>query len=516
MKADEQQFSFDRFTSRPVYGYYEEPSKTIPVVGDVDVLVVGGSQSGCAAAICAARHGAKVSLVERYGTLGGQSVYGSVVQWEKRAFINNLGAVATRGIAREMVDRIVAKGDSDGLWKTPPGCEEMRDGEEWLNVEAIALTLIEMCEETGVELLFHTMATDVIVGREDSRLPRMTGVLFENKTGRFAITAKVVIDATADLDLVWRAIGEDGCGMREPNERMAAGFYVWFGDIDNETFLEHLLNTPGQRGYPDPGLYPDKVRQHIEGEKLVYFRGLCEILEDARERGLLEPVDELLSTIGAKPFGELSAKYVGHSRWCFAFTGLKGLNLLDSWELTRYEILRIKLASLMHPVLKRIPGWEHCYIARTNAHIGGRESRYLKAVRMLREEDILPSFDESALTLPDTVGRSGAHDPGKNRLRVAYPIPYGMIVPEKLDGVLCCTRAVGAEPLVALNAHRGIVPTIAVGQAAGTAAALAVRAGVEPRDVDLNTLQDTLRGDDVVLDVERVEFDFEIPEDKIK
>jgi heterodisulfide reductase subunit A-like polyferredoxin len=74
MKAEEQRFSFDRFTSRPMYGYYEEPLKRIPIVGDVDVLVVGGSQSGCAAAICAARHGAKVSLVERYGFLGGQSL----------------------------------------------------------------------------------------------------------------------------------------------------------------------------------------------------------------------------------------------------------------------------------------------------------------------------------------------------------------------------------------------------------------------------------------------------------
>jgi pimeloyl-ACP methyl ester carboxylesterase len=112
----EDRFNFDTYTSRPLYGHYREPARDIPILGDVDVLVVGGSQSGCAAAICAARHGASVQLVERFGFLGGQSVYSSVVQWEKRAFINNLGAVATRGIAREMVDRIVAKGGSDGLW----------------------------------------------------------------------------------------------------------------------------------------------------------------------------------------------------------------------------------------------------------------------------------------------------------------------------------------------------------------------------------------------------------------
>jgi hypothetical protein len=148
--------------------------------------------------------------------------------------------------------------------------------------------------------------------------------------------------------------------------------------------------------------------------------------------------------------------------------------------------------------------------------MGGRESRYLKAVKMLTQEDIFAPENRTEPTPPDTVGRSGAHDPGKNRLWAAYPIPYGMIVPQELDGVLCCTRAVGAEPRVALDAHRGIVPTIVVGQAAGTAAALAIQCGVQPRDVDLQQLQDVLRRDDVVLDTERVEFDFQIPEDKIR
>jgi pimeloyl-ACP methyl ester carboxylesterase len=508
---DEDRFSFDKFTSRPLYGYYREPVRDIPILGDVDVLVVGGSQSGCAAAMCAARHGASVQLVERFGFLGGQSVYSSVVQWEKRAFINNLGAVATRGIAKEMVDRIVARGGSDGLWKTPPGCIEMRDGEEWLNVEAIQLTLIEMGQEANVELLFHTVATDVIVERAGSELPKMTGVIFENKTGRFAITAKVIIDATADLDLVWRATGDDGCAMREPKERMKAAFYVWYGGIDNQKYIEYVLNTPGQGGYPDPEKYPDKVRKHIREEKLVKIWGLGEILEKANDLGLLKPIEEALSEVDSGPYRGLSMKYVGNARWCCSFGGFRGLNLLDTWELTKYEILRIKLTNMTVPVMKLIPGWENCYITRTNIYMGGRESRYLKAVRMLKEEDIFsPKADifspenETKPTSPDTVGRSGAHDPGKNRLKVAYPVPYGMLVPERLDGVLCCTRAVGAEPPVALNAHRGIVPTIVVGQAAGTAAALAVRDGVEPRDVDLNRLQSTLRKDDVVLDVERV------------
>lgn len=508
--------AFDPFTSRPVVGYYEEPARAVPIVGHSDVLVVGGSQSGCAAAICAARHGARVTLVERFGFLGGQSIFGSVVQWEKRAFINNLGAVATRGIALEMLNRIVARGDSDGLWQTPPGCPEMRDGEEWLNPEAIIVTLTEMCEEAGVELLFHTMATNVIVERPAAGLPRLSGVVFENKSGRFAITADVVIDATADLDLVWRAVGEDGCGLRPPHQRQSAGFYVWYSGVDNAAFADYYLSRPDYRGYPDPQRYPDKVRAHLREEKLVYFFGMHEILELARDKGLLAPMDDALAAMEQPRISSLYAKSVGRGGWCHSVTSLRNLNLLDSWEVTRFEILRAKLATWLLPALRLTPGWENCYISRTNTHVGLRETRYLKAVTMIDEQTIFSPANADMPTPPDCVGRSGAHDPGKNRLWVAYPIPYGALLPQALDGVLCCARAIGATPPVALNAHRGIVPTIVVGQAAGTAAALAVAAGVQPRAVDLASLQSALRSDDVVLDVERVTFEWDIPKDKLR
>ena len=102
-----------------------------------------------------------------------------------RAFINNLGAVCTKGIPEEVKDRIVKQGGSDGMWETPPGCEEMRGGEEWLNPEAIKITLMEMCQEEGIELLFHTIAVDTIVDNNDkdsAEKPKVRGVIFENKS----------------------------------------------------------------------------------------------------------------------------------------------------------------------------------------------------------------------------------------------------------------------------------------------------------------------------------------------
>ena len=118
-------------------------------------------------------------------------------------------------------------------------------------------------------------------------------------------------------------------------------------------------------------------------------------------------------------------------------------------------------------------------------------------------------------TPADAIGRSGAHDPGKNRMWAGYPIPYGTLIPEKLDGVIVCARSVGAPPKKPLDAHRGIVPSMVTGQGAGTAAALAKSSGVKLRDLDLGLLQKTLREDGVQLDHEKVEFDFEIPKEKI-
>ncbi len=505
------QFKFDEYTKKDVFGLYKEEPREIPIIDKVDVLVVGGSPSGVAAAVSAARNGANVILVERFGFLGGQSVFGLVTQWEKRAFINNLGAVATKGIAKEILDEVVDKGNSDGLWETPPGCPEMRDGEEWLDVHDIKLTLLQFCEEAGVEILFHTMAVDVILepptNNERIELPRMTGVIFENKTGRFAYKAKTVIDATADLDLVWKGIGEKGCVLEPPGERIGAGFYIYYGGVDTKRFIEYVLSTDTVRGYPDPKKFPDKLRKHFEENKLIKLGGFQDIFQKAEEKGLFERVEEIFEPLEIIAMLSLGMKWVGRDRWCVPLTGIQGVNLLDLWELSKYEAMRTKLEDAALHIVREIPGWEDAYIDRENLYMGSRQTRILKAKYMLTKKDIFDPDHERK----DVIGRSGAHDPGKNKLEKAYPIPYGIIVPEKLDGTLVCCRSVGCAERKAIDAHRGITPTMVVGQAAGTAAALSVKNKKSPHNIDLDQLKEKLKDQNVLLDLETVEFDFETP-----
>ncbi|MFX0100322.1 MAG: FAD-dependent oxidoreductase [Candidatus Hodarchaeota archaeon] len=476
---------------------YVEDKKEIPIVREYDVIVVGGSQSGVAAAICAAREGAKVLIVERNCFLGGQSVGTMVVQWEKRAFINNLGAVATRGIAKEMLDRIIALGGSDKLWEDPPGCEEMRDGEEWLDAEAVKIVLLRMCLEEKVDLLFDTLCVGAMMDKASSN-PKVNGIIIENKSGRQALSAKVVIDASAYLDIVWFAMGEEGVIIREPMQRMGPGWQTLYGGVDSEKFVDYIINNRVCSGYPSL-LNPEKVRKHLETGRLISLRGYANVLDKAYDEGMLDdwPEERMGMPIG------IGTNWWGKDRWASSIGHFRIQDALDAWALSQAEIDRQYVAWKYLEILRMIPGWENAYIARSSVRLGLRETRILKAVTMLTRKDIFEPDHERK----DAVGRSGAHDPGKNRLWKAYPIPYGIIVPETLDGVLCCSRTIGAADKTALDAHRGITPTIVVGQAAGTAAALAVKNKVEPRNVDVQELREILRKNDVVLDAETVELD---------
>ncbi|MFB0522987.1 MAG: FAD-dependent oxidoreductase, partial [Candidatus Bathyarchaeia archaeon] len=306
---------------------------------------------------------------------------------------------------------------------------------------------------------------------------------------------------------VWFAIGEKGVIIRPPEERMGSGAYTWFGGIDTEKYINYILKSKTARGYPSLD-NPEKVLHHLKTGRLLLYHGLTEIVDKARELGYFDDWPEFLR----QPRG-LGGKWLGGDRWTGGAGGyIKKEDTLDAWDLSRAETQRQIAESKALKIVRLIPGWENAYIARTSIRIGLRETRLLKALTMITTKDIFdPDHNRT-----DAIGRSAGHDPGKNNLKKAYPIPYGALVPKHLDGVLCCTRAIGAEPGVASNAHRGITPTIVVGQAAGTAAALAASNDLEPRDVDVQELRKILRENNVVLDVEAVELDSPIPEDKTK
>ncbi len=188
---------------------HPEPARELPVHLETDVLVVGGGPAGCAAATAAARLGADVTLVERYGHLGGLAT-GGLVFWIDR-MTDWEGRQMVAGYAVEIFDRLPADavfGPAPALWGSSdreavaywkPRQKAFRETVTWsptVDPEWLKLVSLELLEEAGARLLLHSWAVQAIVEDGAAR-----GVVFESKQGRRAILAKVVIDATGDLDV---------------------------------------------------------------------------------------------------------------------------------------------------------------------------------------------------------------------------------------------------------------------------------------------------------------------------
>ncbi len=179
-----------------------EPAKEIPVFHETDVVVVGGGPAGFAAAVAAARAGAKVALVERYGSLGGLFTNGMVlIMLATGRKTNSRWDLVTRGVCSEFMERVGKYGKN---FSNPP--ENTCPKSHWqptVDPECAKVTMDEMIAEAGVEMFFHSWGVDVI---QDGN--RVLGVVFESKEGRQAILAKQVVDCTGDADLLFRAGGE--------------------------------------------------------------------------------------------------------------------------------------------------------------------------------------------------------------------------------------------------------------------------------------------------------------------
>nr|MDO8083312.1 FAD-dependent oxidoreductase [Candidatus Sigynarchaeum springense] len=495
-----------------------EPARQVPVLATTDVLVIGGSQSGVAAAVSAKRANpaAKVLLVEQNGFLGGQAVGCMVVHWEFREFTNNAGQVIARGIGKEMIRRIVEKGHSDPLFKEwldgkGPPFKDVPDGRASndvpLEVEDIKLVLVEMCEEAGVDVLLHARAVNVLPPDKSTGKPAPRGVFVETINGRYAIKAKIVVDCSANADVSYW-MGE----AHVPKvQAMAMQAYAWIGGVDLETFVKD--GVFGKHG--GTPFYPNNEQQmldHVNQGKTILCKGFTPVMDEAfdKEPGLIDQLEKS----GAVPQVNFYVKTVRTRKvecggkmkhlGTFAIEGPSfRWSQVDPLLVSKAEIGQLKAVAAQARVHSYLPGWGASFIDRTVSSIGFRQTRIPNGVYRLTRADIVEHrrFD-------DVVGRHTGHDVGRRAPggEYGYDIPYRCLVAANVDGLLFGSRCVSVETedadehLTALNSHRGISSTLIVGQASGVAAALCVKHGVEPRALDVKILQAELRRQDVVLD----------------
>lgn len=444
--------------------FQEEPQRRTPVIATPDVLVVGAGPAGIGAAIAAARNGAKVLMLERYGFLGGNLTIAMVNPMFTFHDVN--GRQVIRGIAGELVDRLVELKSSighvtdltfDNASMTP------------FDPEGMKYLLFKMVREAGVELLLHTWAVDVVKNGST-----VESVIIENKSGRQAISPKMIVDCSADADIAaWAGApytkGREGDGAMQP-----VTLFFRIGGINNDNMREWMKHNRDL-------LKDSPTDSEIDGSEAIAFLGLKALVKKAMDSGEF-PKDAAPRIL----FYQLPQQ----DQVAVNATRLQGIDGTNAFDLTRAEILTREQAWEIHKFLqKHVGGFERSYIMDTGVQVGVRETRHIIGDYQLSQEDVLGNraFEDGIACGTFAID---IHPPeGEQQVftgsgKAVYEIPYRCLLPQGLDNLLVAGRAISATH-TAFGSARVMATCMGIGQGAGIAAAFAVNEHLTTRQVSI-------------------------------
>jgi hypothetical protein len=434
--------------------------KDLPIARDVDVLVVGGGPAGVGAALAAARNGAKTLVVEQFNCLGGVATaggHGHISKYDEEG----TGRRIVGGIAYEIRKRVVDRGI--GICPSPPYVD--------FEVEGMKLLLDEMAGESGVGLLYHTFFSDTIVENGT-----VVGAVIQNKGGRQVVRAQRVIDCSGDGDVAFSA----GCPYEVGRLK------------DSKCQPVTLMFTIG-------GVDWDRVKEYEKGHNVN------DLWKKAQENGDMEPFQTNRMGWWWTP---TRPDQVGVN-----FTHVIYIDSTKAEDLTKATIEARKQAYETIEVYRKVvPGMENCYMVSTPNTIGIRESRRIMGDYILTGEDVKGQreFDDNICYGSFYVDIHCIDGPGMDATvwrppkGFKYHIPYRILVPQGVENLLTAGRCVSCTH-VALGSIRVMVQCIGMGEAAGTAAALSLKEGIAPRQLDVGRLQDELRTQDGILSEDDIE-----------
>jgi hypothetical protein len=434
-----------------------------PVIATVDVCVIGGGSAGSTAAIAAARTGATVLLVDRLPFLGGTST----------AVLDTFYGFYTPGSAARKVVGGIGDDVVDALRALGPVIERPNTYGAGTGITYLAEHLKVVWEElvttAGARVLLHALLQDVEV-----RDGRVASVVIATRAGLARVAATVFIDASGDADLcAFAGFGFETAGELDPAQTLTTTFRM--ANVDHE------------------------ARRAVS--KTAFHASMAEAAESGaydlpRREGSdhVTPVDGVTATIMTRLDSyrrDLDGRIV---------------NATDPWFLTEAEIAgRRQALEYVRFLRDRVPGYERASLVAFGTQIGVRETRRVYGDARLTREDVL-----GARAFDDGIGLCGApiedHHAGADTVWQYLPdgaavgIPYGALVVRDASNVLVAGRCFSATH----DAHasvRSMAQCMAMGQAAGTAAAQAVAAGRDPRNIDVAALRDRLRTDGAILEL---------------
>ncbi len=436
------------------------------------VLVVGAGAAGIAAAVSAARQGAKTLLVEYQGFLGGIS---ATLPW--LGFHNRDYRQVVKGLPHEFVARLQEAGAaSPYVLDIKCGSLVSVDGHMW---KVIAM---QLAHEAGVALMLHTHVVDTL--RDGDRI---TGVVVEHKSGRQAILADVVIDASGDGDVAARGGVAWEKGRTSDGLVQAPTLVFRLGGLDRARFIA-ACKDPALRYREwiadDPVLW-EKNQRRLDGMQAIVLGGFAGLIERARRDGVASFPQTRIVGVKTHRADELTV----------AMTRVLGLDPTDVASVSdAYVRLYGQVRELIGFFRGYVPGAESSYLLEIAPMLGVRESRRIVGDYMITKDDVTEG------RRPDDTVAMGAyhidiHRPSgtwveSHNVR-AYGIPLRSLIAGGVDGLMMAGKCLSATH-EAVASTRVIPICMAQGQAVGTAAAMAVARGIDVRRLGVGDLQDRL------------------------
>ncbi len=455
--------------------YVVEPEKNVPIAHKVDVAVAGGGIAGMMAALAAARNGARTLIIDRFGRLGGNvgpgmwaggSLHLALTPESKdddNALVNILGM---GGIPEEFVRRALSfrltesqLSEDEGRHFNVPG---RRLGTDYFaHSYSVSHVATKMMEEEGVTVMLSTQISNPIV-----REGRVVGLFIENKSGRQAVLTKIIIDATGDAEVARRA----GLNTKWSGGNPGIGLFYALAGVDWKSFraasgdgelkeadrrwMEHVMEV--HLGYPTHGL-----ESLIPYARKAWEDGTYRIVQDVDGIGrvIIRPLKEQkggLTYSRAETNGKLDPGSAAH------------ISLLE-------RRIRQYIFETVHFLKVYVPGFSDCYLHSIAPYLGARGGRWIEAEYPLSAEDVMEGrrFHDVIYVYHD------------RRAQTATDVPYRALVPKGIDGLLAAGRSASPRP----PNLRARYSMLLMGQAAGIAAALCVKKGIQPRELDPKDLQ---------------------------